>query len=80
MDNNNKLIRRKVNNINNDTKITLTNNRKVLTSVIIKRAFTKINQINVISNSLQNYTNKNKNLTLVKFEKGLKNLYYFLIK
>ena len=58
--------------------IKLINNGNSLTGVIIKRAIPKYRITNFFSGSLLEREYLNKELGIIKFEKGLKNLYYFL--
>ena len=77
LDNNNKIIRGNCKNVDYKTKITLTNNGIALTGIIIKRAFSKNLIKQIINNSLNNELNVGRDLTLIKYEKNLNNLFYF---
>ena len=80
LDNNNKIIRGNCKNVNDKTKIILRNNGIALTGIIIKRAFSKVLIKNLINNSLINQLNIGKDLTVIKYEKNLNNLFYFYNK
>ena len=77
LDRNNKLIRKKCKDVNDNSKIVLTNVGIVLTGVIIKRAIPKLKIKNIISYSLNDYTNTYEKFTLVRYEKELNNLNYY---
>ena len=77
---NNKIIRGNCKNINYNTKITLINNKKTLTGIIIKRAFSKNIIKNLIVDSLGSELNIGKDLTVIKYDKNLTNLFYFYNK
>ena len=80
LDKNNKIIRGNCKNVDDKTKITLINNKETLTGVIIKRAFSKNIIKNIIINSLEKELSLGRSLTLIKYEKNLKNFFYFYNK
>ena len=77
LDNKNKIIRGNCTNVDDKTKITLINNKKTLTGVIIKRAFSKNLIKNIITNSLKDQLQIGKDLTLIKYERNLDDFFYF---
>ena len=77
LNSNNKIIRTACKNVDNNSNITFINKGINLTAIIVKRALPLKDIKYIISNSYDRYIYASEKITLIKFEKGLKYLYYF---